>query len=300
MGASSTGAQDVRRRGAGARASASRDVGAADATGERRAGAAAPRPRVLIVDKPSAESTAISIGFPTALTRSHADFPAVAFATDYLGLHRQSAGRLFYELRKLRGLNYGDYAYAEHFEQEGWSRFPAPNVVRRQQLVSLWIRPVKPKNGIFALRAALAVYQDLLEAGIPKDEIERFRAFLSRYRGLEQQTESRRLGYAMDDLAYGLEKPYLETMRAGWAALDEAGLKAAAGRHLIRDGLFIAIVAKDGKALADALVKGSASPPTYDGPKPREVTDYDKRIEKLPLGIRAEDVRVVPVANLFE
>lgn len=262
----------------------------------------APRPgvKVLVVDKPTAEATAISVGFPTGLTRSHPDFPAVSFATDYLGLHRQSAGLLFHELRELRGLNYGDYAYAEHFEQEGWSRYPSPNVTRRQQLVSLWIRPVKPKNGIFALRAALSVYRDLLASGIDAAEIDRFRTFLSRDRGLEQQTESRRLGYAMDDLAYGLDHPYLETMRAGWAALDPPGLKAAMDRHLANDTLFIAIVAKDGRSLADALVKGASSPPSYDGAKPREVTEYDKKIEKLPLGIGADDVRVVPVANIFE
>jgi zinc protease len=256
--------------------------------------------KVLIVDKPSAESTAISIGFPTSVNRAHPDFPAVMFATDYLGLHRQSAGRLYHELRELRGLNYGDYAYPEYFEQEGWSRYPAPNVVRRQQYMSLWIRPVKPKNGIFALRGALSVYRDLLEAGIAKAEIERFRTFLGRYRGLEQQTESRRLGYAMDDLAYALQKPYLDTLRSGWAALDEAKVKAALEKHFAKGDLSIAIVAKNGNELAKALVKGDPSPPTYDGPKPREVTDYDKRIEKFPLDIKAEDIRVVPVAEVFK
>src|SRR4029079_6506895 len=96
-----------------------------------------------------------------------------------------------------------------------WSRYPRPNVVRRQQLASIWIRPVKPKNGLFALRGALSITRTLLDEGIPKAEIERFGGFLGRYLGLEQMTESRRLGYAMDDLAYGF--PRGQAGR-GWAA----------------------------------------------------------------------------------
>ncbi|MEO7112500.1 MAG: pitrilysin family protein [Polyangiaceae bacterium] len=256
---------------------------------------------VLIVDKPTADATAISIGFRTQLTRASADFPAVAFFTDYLGLHRQSAGVLYHQLRELRGLNYGDYAYSEFFQQEGGvSRFPLPNIVRREQLVSLWIRPVKPKNGIFALRGALDFYSRLLSGGIPKAEIERFREFLSRYIGLEQQTENRRLGYTMDDVAYGLKKPYLDTMRGGWSALDEASLKAATDRWLTVKDISIAIVAKDGEALAAALEKGDASPPTYDTPKPPSVLKDDAEIQKFSIGIDPKNVKVVPVADMFK
>ena len=256
---------------------------------------------VLVVDKPTADSTAISIGFRTQLTRSSADFPAVAFFTDYLGLHRQSAGQLYHQLRELRGLNYGDYAYSEFFQQEpGVSRFPLPNIVRREQFVSIWIRPVKPKNGIFALRGALDFYAKLLSSGISKGEIERFRDFLSRYVGLEQQTETRRLGYAMDDVAYGQKRPYLDTMRSGWATLDPATLKAATDRWLTVKDISIAIVAKDGEALAASLVKGDPSPPIYDTPKPAAVTKDDIEVQKYAIGIDAKNVRVAAVADMFK
>ncbi len=257
--------------------------------------------RVLIVDKPSADATAVSIGFRTQLTRASVDFPAVAFFTDYLGLHRQSAGLLFHQLRELRGLNYGDYAYAEFFQQEGGvSRYPLPNIVRREQLVSIWLRPVKSKNGLFVLKAALSIYSRLLTTGISKPEIERFREFLSRYVGLEQQTENRRLGYAMDDVAYGLKKPYLDTMRGGWAALDEASLKAAANRWLSVKDLSIAIVGRDGAELAAALAKADPTPPTYDSPKPVTVTNEDALYERYAIGADAKDIKVVPVADIFK
>src|SRR5262249_27358559 len=88
---------------------------------------------VVIVDKPNASSTAVSLGLPVSITRASADFPALQFFTNYLGLHRQSSGVLYQTIREARGLNYGAYAYSEHFEQEEYSRFPLTNIQRRQQ-----------------------------------------------------------------------------------------------------------------------------------------------------------------------
>ena len=255
--------------------------------------------RVLIVDKPSADATAISIGFPTTMTRASDDFPTAYFFTSYVGLHRQSAGVLYNQLREKRGLNYGDYAYAEHFEQDGWTRFTLPNDARREQLVSIWLRPVKPANGIFALRGALHFWRAYVEGGVPDAEIARFGAFLSRYASLEQQTESRRLGFAIDDATYRLSTPFVERMRAAWAALDSKKLAQVIARDLATRDMTVAIVAKNGAALKKALVGGEKSPPTYDSPKPKAVTDEDTVIEALPLGLKDADVTVVPVAELF-
>jgi hypothetical protein len=37
----------------------------------------------------------------------------------------------------------------------------------------------------------------------------------------------------------------------------------------------------------------------YDAPKPKDVLDEDKIIEKLSLGLKDEDVRIVPIAEMF-
>jgi zinc protease len=95
--------------------------------------------RMWVVDKPEAQSVAISLGVPLAVTRAHPDHAALMLAAAYLGQHRTFAGRLMQKLRADRGLNYGDYAYAEHFEQDGGSRFPQPNVARHAQY--FWTRP---------------------------------------------------------------------------------------------------------------------------------------------------------------
>jgi zinc protease len=258
--------------------------------------------QLLVVDKPAAGAAAISIGFVTPVTRSDTkDFPGLLFATDLLGLHRQSTGLLFQELREKRGLNYGDYAYAELFQQDGYTRAPRPNVARRQQQVSLWLRPVKRANAGFALRGALRVYGKVVASGVSDADFDRTREFLTRLLSLDQQTQSRRLGYAMDDRTYGLEHSYAETMRKGWQELDPAKLKALMARLLPTKGLSIAVVASDGEKLAAELLKGDPSAiPAYDAPKPADVQAEDKEIARFPVPLDAAQVRVVKVADLFK
>ena len=48
------------------------------------------------------------------------------------------------------------------------------------------------------------------------------------------------------------------------------------------------------------LTSDAATPMQYNSPKPQQILDEDKIVEKLPLRIRAEDIRVLPVAEVFE
>lgn len=272
---------------------------------------AAPRPalpapkaiqgmKVVIVDKPSAESVATSIGFPTAMTRASDDYPAIHFFMSYLGLHRESAGVLYQQLREARGFNYGDYAYAEYFAQEGWQHHPLTNIARRQQMMSLWLRPTKPENAPFALRGALYFYRRQIAEGISDVEIARYRTFVSRYFALDAQTDGRQLGYAIDDATYGLKSPWLERMRGAWAGLTAESLKGSIARTLTGTDLVIVLVSKDGAKLKATLVGDKPTPPKYDAKKPAEITKLDKTIEALPLGLTDANVTVVPVDGLFK
>ena len=254
---------------------------------------------VVVIDKPDASSTAIALGFPVEYTRASEDFPAVQFATNYIGLHRQSSGILYQTIRESRGLNYGDYAYAEHFEQSGWSRFPRTNIQRRSQYASIWIRPVRPSNAHFAIRAALRAVDRTLENGIAAEDFTRQQTFLSGYVNLFAQTESERLGYALDDAWGHATAPYAERLRTAWAHLDREQVVAAARRQLTTHDLWIAIVAPDAQALANAIGHNTPSPITYDSPKPAEILAEDREIQAYPLAIRPEDVRVVPLAEVF-
>src|SRR5206468_5776950 len=111
--------------------------------------------KVLIVEKEAA-STAVSMGYRWELRRGDPDYPAMFLVQSAFGEHRQFNGRLMQRLRGLRGLNYGDYAYIEHFEQQGGNAATAQlGRARHQQDFTIWIRPVQNENRLFALRTAL-------------------------------------------------------------------------------------------------------------------------------------------------
>ena len=256
-------------------------------------------PRVLIVDKPDAQAVAVSMGFPIDIERGDPDYPAIALAASWLGQHRQFVGRLMQAIRGQRGLNYGDYAYPEHFTQEGWSRFAVTNDARRQQYFSIWLRPLRPDTAHFAIRLAVRELRRFATEGLTQEQFEHIRTFADRYAALDQQTASRRLGFALDDVFYGATTPHIERLRAAWAALTVEELNAAIRRHITPERLSIAIVASEGERLAQSIATEAPSPVTYRTTVPESVTEEDREIVGYRLGIGRDRIRVVPVATMF-
>lgn len=256
--------------------------------------------RVWIVDKPEAISVAISMGLPIEVTRRHPDFAALALATAYLGQHRTFAGKLMQTMRGDRGLNYGDYAYVEHFVQDGQTRFPRPNVARRQQYFSVWLRPVRVEHARFSLRMALRELERFATDGLSQDDFARIQEFTEAYFALFEQTEQQRLGNALDDRFYGLSTPHLATLRQRIAQLTREEVNAAIRRHIVPSRLQVAMIAPDAAALADGIVKGDPSPISYNVEKPAAILEEDKAIASHPFRLTKEQVNVIPLARLFQ
>lgn len=256
--------------------------------------------RVWLVDKADAASTAVSMGMPIDVTRDSADYPALLIASAYFGQHRQFAGRLMQKMRGDRGLNYGDYSYIEHFAQDGWSRFPIPNISRHHQYFSIWLRPVLPAKAHFAIRMAVRELEDFVAHGMTEADFTRIRDFASQYYALFLQTESRRLGYAIDDHFYGMDASWLARVRASWQTLTVAQVNEAVRRHLDPSHLQIAVVTSHASAFADVLASDAPSPITYDTPPAEAVLTEDREIQVYPVHIPRDHIRIVPVGNIFE
>lgn len=256
--------------------------------------------RVWLVNKPEAGSVAMSLGIPIDVTRAHPDYAALTLAAAYLGQHRTFAGRLMQKMRADRGLNYGDYAYAEHFVQDGYTRFPLPNVGRRQQYFSIWIRPVQPEQAHFALRMAVRELERCVREGISQADFDRIQRFVDRYYALFAQTEQQRLGNALDDTFYDNQGPYLDVLRAQVRALTRDQVNAALKRHVDPEKLQMALVAPDAEKLAAQLVAGAPSPIIYSSEKPPEILEEDKAIVSYPLNLLAPQVKVLPLAEVFK
>ena len=255
------------------------------------------RTSALLIEKP-ARSVAISFGYPIEVVRGHADYAALLLAVSCLGQHRQSSGRLFQSMRQLRGLNYGDYAYIEHFPGGMYALEPAPNLVRRCQIFEVWIRPVERDKAHFALRLALHELERLITDGLTEEEFLRTRSFLSKYANLMIQTRSMELGYRIDSLVYGTEY-YADYLRKELAALTRAKVNEAVRRHLRTERIVITMAGQGMAELREALASDAVSPVTYESPKTDALLAEDRAVAMRPLRIERGDITVMPVEDLF-
>jgi zinc protease len=253
---------------------------------------------VLFVEK-DARANAVSIGVPIAVTRADDDFYPLWVANSYLGEHRTFNGVLMNQLRGVRGLNYGDYSYIERFRQDGGSTFPLPNIARREQFFSIWIRPVVPENTFFAIRAALYHLHKLETEGIPQSGFDQTKEFLKTYSKLWTQNASRQLGYAIDAKFYG--KDLQAELAKRFPSMTKADVDAAVKKHLPAGHFDIAIVTDHAAKFKAQLLSGEPTPIHYDTQgTPENVLAEDKMIEKFPLVMAAEDVRIAPASEMFE
>src|SRR5262249_10574032 len=149
---------------------------------------------------------------------------------------------------------------------------------RQQQIFQIWIRPVEAENGVFALRAALYEFDKLVQDGISQEAFDTTREFLTKFANVLTQTQSARLGYALDSRYYGVPE-YNSYIKSQLAKLTRADVNAAIRRYLKSDRMRIVLVTKDGDAIRNAIVKNTSSPIKYNSPKPKEIMDEDKIIE---------------------
>jgi zinc protease len=254
--------------------------------------------RATLIEKET-RSVAWSLGFPIDVKRGDADFAALLVAQSWLGQHRESGGELYNRMRELRGLNYGDYAYIEYFPR-GMFRFePEPNIARHQQIFQIWIRPVERPTAIFALRLAMFELDKLVKGGITATDFEKTRSFLSKYVNVLTKTKSSELGYAIDSAYYGMPT-YNEYLKTALAKLTVDVVNRAVKKYLRADRLQIVGVAKDAAEIKTALTSAAATPIQYNSAKPQDVMDEDKTVARWPLGLKPEDVTIVPVNSVFE
>ncbi|MDX2011840.1 MAG: pitrilysin family protein [Myxococcaceae bacterium] len=256
------------------------------------------RPKQTVVIRRDTASTAGSFGFAWPIRRDHPDFAALFLGLSFLGEHRQEHGVLFRELRDRRGLNYGTYAYAEHYRQDGWEPLPRPNIRRTVEDLSLWLRPVEAKNGPFAVRALLFFLDETLRGPLAPERFETARGFLLGALRQWTLTDQRRLGWAIDDVLTG-RGGHVEALRTAIAALTPAEVQRALRTHVTPDRLSFVFVTRDAEALVAALTDGAPTPAVYPTPKPADVLEADTRIERFPLPMERARIEVRDAATIM-
>lgn len=254
---------------------------------------------VALIEKKT-PSTAISFGYPIEINRSHKDFYALMVANSYLGEHRTFNGVLMNKMRGDRGLNYGDYSYIENFIQDGGSTFPIPNIPRRQQYFSVWIRPVLNANRHFALRMAIREIENLVKEGIPEKDFEETRKFLINYSKLWVQTQSRRLGYLMDSEYYGTGN-FIDEIAKRLPKLTKKDVDNAVKKYLNYQNIKVAMVTEGASEFVKDLISNKVSPITYQHSNvSQHILDEDRYIQKYPLKINEKKIKILKAEEVFE
>jgi zinc protease len=253
--------------------------------------------RALIVEK-NTQPVAFSFGYPLDVKRGDPDYPALLLMQSYLGPHRNSVGHLYQRIREIRGINYGDYAYIEYFPNGMFQFQPDPNLVRRSQIFQIWIRPVEPVNAAFTLRLAAYELNKLITEGIPAADFDRTKAYLTKYLDVLTSTKSDDLGYAIDSLYYGIPN-YGKYVKDALAKLTREQVNAAIKKHLRGNRMQIVAVSNHASELRSQLLDGYVATIHYNSPPPASVLEEDKIVGSFKLGLRDEDIRIVPVEQVF-
>jgi zinc protease len=253
--------------------------------------------RALIVEK-NTRSVAYSFGFPIDVKRGDPDYPALLLAQSYLGQHRLN-GRLFDRIREIRGINYGDYAYIEYFPRGGQLLEPPPNLARSSQAFQVWIRPAEPPQAAFTLRLAFYELNKLIKEGISQADFDRTKEFLAKYVNVLTKTKRAELGYAIDSLYYGIPN-YNAYIKDALAKLTREQVNAAIRKHLRADRLQIVAVSANAEDLKSQIVGAGPSTIQYNTPKPADILAEDKIAGAFDIGLRPQDVTIVPVDKIFE
>lgn len=255
--------------------------------------------QVEIVEK-DASSTAISFGFPIDARRGSKDFYALALATSWLGEHRSSFSHLYDVIREKRGLNYGDYAYVEHFPGGHMRQFPPANVARREQIFEVWLRPVPNEARVFAFRAAMREMEKLVSQGMSQEDFDLTRKFLKSYILHYAPTTMLKLGYALDDRFYGIGDGHWQRYARMLDGLTRDDVNAALKKHFTFQNVKVVFVSPDAEGLQRTLVNNEPSPITYPSEKPQAILDEDVEISTYPLTVKPENVKIVKVEEMFQ
>jgi hypothetical protein len=139
---------------------------------------------------------------------------------------------------------------------------------------------------------------------------------VTKYTNVLTSKQSALLGFGIDAMFYGMPNyvalpngslprsnqadAYLEVLKYKLSKVTLADVNRVIKRYWRTDRLVIVAVTKDGEDLKRQLTSDASSPMTYNSPKPAEITEVDKVVEKWRLHLKAEDVKVVPVDRVFQ
>ena len=245
-------------------------------------------------------ATAVSFGFPIDITRADKDWAALWLVRSFFGEHRNSNSHLYGQIREKRGMNYGDYAYIEYFPRGMFRTQPNANLSRSSQIFQVWLRPLRDNNDAhFATRVAMYELHHLLKHGLTEEQFEATRNYLMKYAGLLVKSQDRILGYALDSEFYGIDE-FTKYVKQNLENLTLEQVNEVINKYLQEDNVHFVFISKDANDMKNRLASEQTSPITYNSEKPEEILKKDQFLQDFPLSLDANNIKIVPVEEVFQ
>ena len=149
-----------------------------------------------------------------------------------------------------------------------------------------------------ALRIALFEVDRLVREGLTREQFEATRDYLMKNVYVRTATADQQIGYALDSEWYGIGE-YTSHMRAALEQLTLADVNRAIREYIRPRDLQVVMITQDAKGLRQLLLSREPATLRYDAEKPAELLEEDRVIGALDLGLDKDDVRIVPIEEVF-
>lgn len=252
---------------------------------------------IFLIEKENRAQTQMRFGRPIDIGRGDPDFMPLYLANTYLGRHRESMGRLYQVIRSQRGLSYGAYSYAEHFDQDGGSNLARPGRPRHQQYFSAWIYP-KSTNANFVIHAVMKELADLSTHGLSDKELDAARQFEINHFPFEIETPRRLLGMRMDEIALGTPR-FVDSFTKTTQQVTGADVKRAVRRAIDINNMVLTAVVSNGVEFTKQLLDGPVTVEYPSGVDPKSLAANDVPYKSFRLPLKPEKIKVLKTEEMF-
>ncbi len=253
---------------------------------------------VYLIEKENRAQAQLRFGRPTDIGRDDPDFMPLYLANTHLGRHRESMGRLYQEVRTKRGLSYGAYSYAEHYDQDRGSKLARPGRPRRQQYTSAWVYP-KSENANFVIHVVMKELADLAENGLTQEQLDAARTFEINHFPFEIETPRRLLGMRMDELYLGTPA-FVGSFADAASRVTTEDVQRAMPRAIDVNNMVIVAVVSDGQAFVKELLGDAVLVQYPSGVDPRGLRKDDLRINNFLPAYEPQKIRIVKASAMFQ
>jgi zinc protease len=105
----------------------------------------------------------------------------------------------------------------------------------------------------------------------------------------------------VDDRFYGLADPgYLAGIRPNLDRMTLEEVNGALRRHLKAGNFWLVMITQDAEGMKRKLLSGEPTPISYPSPKPDSILQEDREIASFPIPVKAENIHIVKVQEVFE